>query len=125
MNDLVGLGYGWGHRPGDGSGLTDCFQLVCEARDRLGLSSYRERFAWVYSNWSEATFPRSLIVRWVIQHGTQLQGPERGAVALLPAGGGTALGTCLDRGLLFIGPGQNVVQTPLPQGVARFFWMDR
>jgi hypothetical protein len=125
MNDLVGLGYGWGHRPGDGSGLTDCFQLACEVRDRLGLTSYREHFAWVYRDWDEQTFPRSMIVRWVLEHGSPLKRPQRGAVALLPAGGGTALGTCLGRALLFIGPGQNVVQAPLPDGVARYFWMDR
>lgn len=125
MNDLVGLRYGWGHRPGDGSGCTDCFQLACEVRNRLGLSDYRDRFAWVYRDWTEESFPRSMIVRWVLEHGSRLQKPRRGAIALLPTEAGAALGTYLGRALLFIGPGQNVVQAPLPDGVARFFWMDR
>jgi len=125
MNDLVGLTYGWGHRPGDGSGRTDCFQLVCEVRDRLGLPSYREQFAWVYADWTEEAFPRSMIARWLCEHGTRLKAPRRGAVALLPAGAGAALGTHLGGLVLFIGPGQNVIQAPLPDGVGHYFWMDR
>lgn len=123
MNDLVGLQYGWGHRPGDGSGKTDCFQLVCELRDRLNLSSYRDRFAWVYGQYSEAAFPRGLITRWALKNGTRLVAPVDGAVALLPAAAGSALGTWLDGVVVFIGPGQNVIQAPLPVGVARYFWM--
>jgi hypothetical protein len=125
MNDLVGLRYGWGHRPGDGSGCTDCFQLVCEVRDRLGLSDYRDRFAWVYERYSESDFPRRLLARWLLQHGRRLQAPWHGAVALLPAAAGGALGICVENRAIFLGPGQNVVQASLPQGVGRFFWMVR
>ena len=125
MNDLVGLRYGWGHRPGDGSGMTDCFQLVCEVRDRLGLSDYRSRFAWVYERFSETDFPRRLLARWLLTHGRRLHAPWHGAVALLPAAAGGALGICVQDRALFIGGGQNVVQAPLPKGTGHFFWMDR
>lgn len=125
MNDLIGLRYGWGHRPGDGSGLTDCFQLVCEVRERLGLSDYRDRFAWVYERYTEATFPRRLLARWLLEHGSRLQGAWHGAVALLPAAAGGALGIAVENRAIFIGPGQNVVQASLPNGVGHFFWMVR
>ncbi len=125
MNDLIGLQYGWGHRPSDGSGRTDCFQLVCEVRDRLGLSDYRERFAWVYDRSTEQDVPRGLLVRWLLKHGSRLQGPWHGAVVLLPASAGGALGICVQDRALFIGAGQNVVQAPLPRGIGHFFWMKR
>ena len=44
MNDLIGLQYQWGARFADGKGYTDCFQLVCEIRKRLGLSDYSGKF---------------------------------------------------------------------------------
>jgi len=125
MNDLVGLKYGWGHRPGDGSGRTDCFQLVCEVRDRLGLSSYREQFAWVYSGWTEETFPRRMLARWLLEHGRRLQLPQTGAVALMPGNAGGALGTFVNDRTMFIGPGQAVIQASVPLQAARFFWMVR
>jgi hypothetical protein len=125
MNDLVGLRYGWGHRPGDGSGLTDCFQLVCEVRDRLGLSDYRDRFAWVYERYTEQDFPRQLLARWLLKHGSRLNRSWHGAVVLLPAAAGGALGICVEDRALFIGAGQNVVQAPVPARIGHFFWMVR
>ena len=125
MNDLIGLRYGWGHAPGDGSGMTDCFQLTCEVRDRLSLSSYRERFAWVYESWSEQTFRNGMLLRWLLTHGDRIDGPRLGAVALLPSATGKALGTCTESGVVFIGPGQSVVRAPLRDGSATYFWMSR
>ena len=125
MNDLIGLGYGWQHRPGDGSGLTDCFQLTCEVRARMGLTDYRDRFAWVYEQWDDATFPRRRIVRWLLEHGRRLQAPRPGAVALLPGHAGAALATVVDKDLILLGPGQNVVRAMVPVGAAHYFWMDK
>lgn len=125
-NDLILLRYGWGHRPGDGSGLTDCFQLVCELRKRFQLHDYTDLFAWVYEKYDNDTFPRSKIVRWLLEHGTRLNDPKPGCVALLPGGQGAALGTVMEDGTtVFIGPTHNVVRVELPKGTARHFWMER
>jgi hypothetical protein len=125
MNDLIGLRYGWGHAPSDGSGKTDCFQLVCEARHRLGLTDYTSKFAWVYDRYKDDTFPRRLIVRWLLEHGHRIATPMPGAVVLLPGSAGAALATALDDGVLFIAPSQNVVRSQLPEGIGHSFWMDR
>jgi hypothetical protein len=125
MNDLIGMRYGWGHAPDDGSGLTDCFQLTCEVRRRLRLSSYRERFAWVYERWTEETFRNGLLLRWLLTHGDRIDEPRLGAVALLPSAAGRALGTCTESGVVFIGAGQLVIRSPLPDGAATYFWMSR
>lgn len=123
MNDLIGLQYKWGCRPGDGSGMTDCFQLTCEVRRRLGLLDHAAMFDWVYERYDEHTFPRSKIVRWLFQFGTQLPEASLGAVALLPGASGAALGAVTEHGVIFIAPGQNVVQVPIQQGTAQYFWM--
>jgi hypothetical protein len=125
MNDLIGLRYGWGHRPSDGSGLTDCFQLCCEVRRRLGLRDYSETFEWVYGRYTDETFPRRLVMRWLNQHGRPATESRPGTVLCMPGGDdGIALGTCTDFGVIFIAFGQNVVHAPVPTGLARCFWMD-
>jgi hypothetical protein len=121
-NDLIGLPYRWAAAPA--SGATDCFQLVCEARRRLGLMDYSERFAWVYERYTEQTFRRALLPRWLLQNGRRLGEPIAGAVALLPSSTGSALGTILEDGALFISPRGAVVRSPLPAGVGYFFWMN-
>lgn len=126
MNDLIGLRYGWNCVPGDGSGKTDCFRLVCEVRKRLALPDYAPLFEWVYRDYTEETFSRRLIVRWLLERGTRLDAPVWGAVALLPGSAGAALASVVDGGaVLFIAPSQNVVCSHLPQGVGHYFWMDR
>jgi hypothetical protein len=123
MNDLIGLAYGWGCRPNDGSGKTDCFQLTCEARRRMGLSDYADKFAWVYDRYDDATFPRRLVLRWLLENGNRITQPRAGAVALLPGFAGAALGAVTDHGVLFLGGRQNVVHTPVPAGAGHYFWM--
>jgi hypothetical protein len=122
-NDLIGLQYGWGHAPWDGSGKTDCFQLVCEIRRRLGYHDYADQFDWVYDLYDEATLPKSQLARWLLEHGTRLAEPVLGAVALLPATAGHGLGTILEDGTLFLSPRGMVVKAPLPAGTGHFFWM--
>ena len=125
MNDLIGLQYGWGHSPRDGSGKTDCFQLACEVHERLGFGDYRSQFEWVYQNYTETTFRYRLIIRWLNENGKRLTEPTPGAVALLPANVGLAQATVLDDGLLFIAPSKNVVRSPIPKGMGHYFWMER
>lgn len=125
MNDLIGLRYGWGHRPDDGSGKTDCFQLTCEARKRLGLKDYQHQFDWVYQSYTESTFRYRLIFRWLKENGTRIKDQCPGAVLVLPGRVGLALATVLDDSILFIAPSQNVVRSPIPQGIGHCYWMER
>lgn len=114
FNDLVGLRYGWGHNPKDGSGLTDCFQLVCEVHRRLGMTDHSATYEWVYQQYTESSFPRGLMVRWLLKNGRRQSQPEAGCVVLLPANAGAALGTYTDAtNVLFIGPGSSVIHVPL------------
>jgi hypothetical protein len=126
MNDLIGLRYGWGHAPWDGSGKTDCFQLACEVHKRLGFADYTEQFEWVYRDYTDETFPRKLILRWLLDNGTRIDAPRHGAVAFLLGEAGAALATVLENdAVLFIAPSQNVVRSQIPAGTGAYFWMNR
>lgn len=124
FNDLIGLRYAWGAAPWQNTGKTDCFQLACEVHKRLGFGDYTAKFDWVYELYDEATFPKSLLVRWLLQNGKRLKEPRPGAVALLPAAVGSALSTILEDGALFLAPNGTVTRAPLPAGVGHFFWMN-
>jgi hypothetical protein len=123
VNDLIGLKYGWGHSPRDGSGKTDCFQLACEVHERLGFGDYRAKFDWVYRDYTDETFPRRLIVRWLFENGKRLKERIPGAVVLLPGNAGSALATALNDSVLYISPGNNVVRSALPENIGHCFWM--
>jgi hypothetical protein len=124
LNDLIGLKYGWNHAPGDGSGMTDCFQLACEVRRRLGMSDYSERFAWVYEEFLDEQFNRAKIARWLLERGERLKNPIPGAVRLLPAEQGSALATYLDDATtIFLGPGSNVIRISVADTIGYTFWM--
>ncbi len=123
FNDLIGLPHQWGFAPW--SGKTDCFQLACEVRRRLGLSDYADRFEWVYELFGEDTFPASLLARWMVENGTRLQQSRLGAAVLLPASSGLALGTVLEDGAIFLSPGGTVIRAPLPSSIGHYFWMNQ
>jgi len=123
FNDLIGLPYQWSAAPW--SGKTDCFQLACEVHKRLGFNDYTERFEWVYEMYDESTFPKSLLVRWMIDNGKRLKEPLAGAVMLLPASVGSALGTIVEDGVLFLSPGGTVVKALLPRNIGHCFWMNQ
>jgi hypothetical protein len=125
LNDLIGLTYGWNHAPGDGSGKTDCFQLACEVRRRLGMSDYSERFAWVYTEFLDEQFNRAKIARWLLQCGKRLELPIPGAVRLLPVAEGAALATYLNDGTtIFLGPSGSVIRTHVLDSTGYCFWMN-
>ena len=126
VNDLIGLSYGWGHRPDDGSGLTDCFQLACEIHRRFGFADYSAEFDWVYADYKDETFPRIRMARWLLERGIRIDAPRPAAVTLLPVDTGAALGTVMEDGsTVFIGPSHNVVRAKLPDGTGQLFWMER
>ena len=124
FNDLIGLQYRWGAAPWEGNGHTDCFQLACEVHRRLGFSDYTAKFDWVYELFDETTFPKGQLARWLLQNGERLKEPKPGAVTLLPAHVGSALGTILHDGALFLSPAGTVIKAPLPSGTGHFFWME-
>jgi hypothetical protein len=122
-NDLIGLPYQWGAAPW--SGKTDCFQLACEVHKRLGFADYTDRFEWVYELYDESTFPKPLLVRWMLQNGSRMKQPRPGAVALLPASIVSALGTIVEDGALFLSPVGTVIRASLPSGIGHYFWMNQ
>lgn len=123
-NDLIGLQYGWGNRPGDGSGKTDCFQLACEIHRRLGLRDYSREYAWMYDKYTDDTFNRAIICEWLFANAHRHQRPQLGSITLLGAVNGIALATFLDEeSLIFIGPDHNVVKAAVPYRPGCLFWL--
>ena len=124
MNDLIGLQYQWGASFADGSGYTDCFQLVCEIRKRLGLSDYSGKFEWAYDSYTQETFKPIRLAKWLLQTGRRLTLPRHGAVALLADPTSPALGSVVDGSIVFIAAGKRVVCIPTPRVSAYYFWID-
>lgn len=125
FNDLLLLTYRWGASPEDGSGHTDCFQLVCEVRRRLGLSDWAPRFAWAYDQFTEETLRPRRLLRWVLENGRRVWPPEPGDVVLVGGSAAAALGVVTpDQGLICIGPSHRVIHPRLPEGVDTIFRFD-
>ena len=123
MNSLIGLEYGWGHRPGDGSGKTDCFQLSCAVRELLGMFSFAGNYQWVYDEYNEYSLPNRRLVRFLLESGRRIATPIVGAMALFP-GERAALGTVTDYGIMFIAPGGRVAHAPV-FNAAYYFEMNK
>ena len=122
MNDLIGLKRAWGAYPGDGSGTVDCCLLFAEIRRRLGYYDHAPDFACYFERYTDQTFPRRIMAKWLLQNGTRLNGPERHAVVLLPGTKGGAMGTVMDDGnVLFISERSGVVLAPLPPDYGHYF----
>jgi len=122
LNDLIGLKRAWGAYPGDGSGTVDCCLLFAEVRRRLGYYDHTPEFAWYFKQYTDQTFPRRIMAKWLLQNGTRLDGSERHAVVLLPGASGGAMGTVLDDGnVLFITEKSGVVIAPIPAGTGHYF----
>jgi hypothetical protein len=122
MNDLIGLEYKWGSKPSDGEGFTDCFQLSCEVRERLGMFSYASMYQWVYDRYTEHSLPNRRLMRFLLESGKRSMEPVVGAMVLFP-GDRPALGTVTDHGIVYIAPGGRVVHSPLYG--AYYFEMDK
>tara|TARA_R100001510_G_C7624332_1_gene184506 strand:+ start:884 stop:1258 length:375 start_codon:yes stop_codon:yes gene_type:complete len=124
MNDLIGLEYQWGASFTDGKGCTDCFQLVCEIRKRLGLSDYSSKFEWAYDSYTQETFKPIRLAKWLLQTGRRLTLPEHGAVALLANPTSPALGSVVNGSVVFISAGKRVIRVPTSRVSAYYFWID-
>lgn len=109
-NDLLGLQYGWGQRPEDGSGQTDCFQLMCAVHRRLELRDYAEQFEWVYRSFKPEGVPPIRLARWLLQNAKASERQQPGDVALLAGTLVGAFATVSDvGGLVYISAGRRVV----------------
>ncbi len=124
MNDLIGLEYRWGARFSDGKNETDCFQLVCEIRKRLGLSDYSDKFAWAYESYEPETFRPIRLAKWLLETGERLALPRHGAIALLADPTSPALGSVVEGSIVFISPGKRVVRASTNRVPAYYFWID-
>jgi hypothetical protein len=125
VNDLIGLRRAWAARPGDGSGTVDCCLLAAEVHKRLGYHDYTPDFAWVFEQYTDDTFPRRYMAKWLLQNGTRLSAPEPHAVVLLPGASGGALGTVMEDGnVLFISE-SGVVRAPLPPDLGHYFRLNK
>jgi hypothetical protein len=127
FNDLIGLEYRWGCRPGDNSGFTDCFGLTMEIRSRLGLYDFYPDFEWVYEKHKEETIAARQILKWLWARGERIQDARAGAVFRNASQKGhVALAAVIDpSSAMFLGSDQRVICAPLAT-VARgkFFWAD-
>lgn len=124
MNDLIGLQYQWGARFSNGEGKTDCFQLVCEIRQRLGLSELANKFSWVYESYTSETLRPVRLARWLLDEGKRLKLPEHGALALLADPTNPALGSVVEGSVVFIAPGKQVARVRVSRVAAYYFWID-
>jgi hypothetical protein len=124
FNDLIGLRYRWGSRPSDRSGFTDCWQLACEVRDRLGLVDHRDRFQWVYEEKAEGEVLVGHVLRWLYRDAERVEVPSAGSIACLRGNASRAvLGVCVSaEWIIFIGPGGHSISAPISMLTkARFF----
>ena len=94
MNDLIGLQYEWGASPDDGEGKSDCFQLCCTIRRRLGLKDYASIFAWAYEQYDEKSFSWRLLLRWLKKNSFPIDSIKDGDV-----------GMCIDKAALITAVG--------------------
>lgn len=126
MNDLIGLKMQWGARVGDGTGCTDCLSLTAEVHKRLGYHDYTHHFDWVYKQYSQQSFPKTFIAKWLLKNGVRLNSPKPHAVVLLPSNGKGALGTVMDDGrVLFISEHSGVILASLPESIGHYFWLNK
>lgn len=82
MNDLIGLQYEWGASPDDGKGKSDCFQLCCTIRRRLGMRDYAPNFQWAYEQYDEESFSARLLLRWLKDNCSPVEALRDGDVGM-------------------------------------------
>jgi len=82
MNDLIGLQYQWGANPDEKLGFTDCFQLFCAVRRRLGMKDYAEQFAWAYERYDEDNFPWRIMKQWLRENCLPTMEERNGSVGM-------------------------------------------
>ena len=126
MNDLIGSTRAWGAKPGDGSGTVDCCLLAAEVRRRLGYHDYTPDLAWIFERYTDETFPKRYMAKWLLENGTKLEAPEPHALVLMPGLEHGAMGTVLSDGqVLYISKSTGVVIAPLPPSFGHYFRLNK
>ena len=74
-NDLIGLRRAWGALPGDSSGMIDCCLMATEVHKRLGYYDYTQDIMQYFEQYTDATFPPSIIPRWLLKNAKKLKAP--------------------------------------------------
>lgn len=115
MNDLIGLQYEWGASPEDGNGKSDCFQLCCTIRRRLGLKDYAPLFAWAYEKYDEKSFSWRLLLRWLKENSLSIDSFQDGDVGMHIKK--AALITIVNRRAFCIAPGGRSVSIECSESV--------
>lgn len=120
MNDLVGLQYKWGANPDVEHGFTDCFQLFCAVRRRLGLHDYVEDFTFAYEQYDEASFCFVRMARWMLSNAREIESPRPGCLAMMK--GRAALATMTPDAIICIAPKGRSVKIPLASKQHNLRW---
>lgn len=125
INDLIGLTRAWAALPGDGTGTVDCCLLAAEVHKRLGYYDYTPDLLSIFSQYTDETWPKSLIPRWLLNNATRISYQKPHAVVLLQGMYGSAMGTVLapDK-ILYIGT-NGVMCAPIPLNGGRYFWLNK
>lgn len=115
MNDLIGLQYEWAASPDDGKGKSDCFQLSCAIRRRLGLKDYAPLFAWAYQKYDEKSFSWRLLLRWLKENSLPINFFQDGDVGMHLEK--AALITIVGKRAFYIAPGGRSVSIECSESV--------
>lgn len=122
FNDLIGLRRAWAAKPGDGTGTVDCCLLAAEVRKRLGYYDYTPDLAWIFEKYTDETFPRRMMAKWLLENSTRIKEPELHSVVLMPGTHVGAMGTVLDDGhTLYVSAGAGVLIAPVPFSYGHHF----
>ena len=126
FNDLIGLKRAWAAKPGDGSGTVDCCLLAAEVRKRLGYYDYTPDLAWIFERYTDETFPRRMMAKWLLANGTRIKEPELHSVVLMHGPNLGAMGTVLNDGhTLYISSSAGAIIAPLPFDFGHHFRLNK
>jgi len=124
-NDLIGLQRAWAALPGNAAGTVDCCLLAAEVHKRLGYFDYTPELLTIFTKYTDDTWPKSVIPRWLLKNSTPLDEQSSHAVVLLQGQNGGAMGTVLaPDDILYIGL-HGVIRGPIPPSGGRYFWLHK
>lgn len=125
INDLIGLRREWAALPGNPNGTVDCCLLAAEVHKRLGYYDYTADLLTIFSGYTDKTWPKSIIPRWLLKNSMPIKDERSDAVVLLQGHNGGAMGTVLAPGdILYIGL-HGVIRGPIPPSGGRYFWLHK